>query len=330
MEFLRIITQNISDRSQGSRVIKEGDTAFIRILKDLGEGRYLASIGGNRMSVQSQKPLSCGQTFRATISFKDGKLVLDPSQFKTEEKTPLPSKENSAISFLQKNGFATEGVNLKIIEFLMQSGVSINKKKISRALKAAADFPGKEEEAAETGALLEEKGIEPVKENILRFMMQCSKNSEEKKDSQSSEKEEKQNKTKSTVCPLFDEDETEKKEGILTLSNHLKNTENDLHWITLPFEWNCHGSEWNGEIRVLINTSLKSTEKIKIKCSNLCKNYSFMLYFRDSKVSEVRFCTLPPLLTYQIPTEEKRLGELFCSGMNDDSVAVIYSTLAFD
>ncbi len=129
---------------------------------------------------------------------------------------------------------------------------------------------------------------------------------------------------------LFEDDKKERKDGILTLSNHIKNKENELHWITLPFEWNYHNTKWNGEIRVLINTILKSTEKIKIKCSNMCKKYSFMLYFKGSKVSEIRFCTLPPLLTSQISDEEKRLGEMFCSGMNDNSVAVIYSALAFD
>lgn len=330
MEFLRIITQNISDQAHGSQVVKDNTTAFVRILKDLGEGRYLASVGGNRMNVQSQKSLSCGQTFRATLNVKDGKLVLDPSQFETEEKEALPTKENSAISFLQKNGFATDGVNLKIIEFLMQSGVKISKDKISRNSKAAAEFPGKEEEAAETAALLEEKGIEPTKENILRFMMQCEKKSADSESENDEKDEDTRDDDEKPICPLFEKNGGENKDGILTLSNHLKNTENDLHWVTLPFEWDCRGSKWNGEIRVLINTSLKSTEKIKIKCSNKCKIYSFMLYFKDSKVTEVRFCTLPPLLTSQIPTEEKRLGELFCSGMNDDSVAVIYSTLAFD
>lgn len=327
MEFLRIITQNISNQAHGEKVLKDNTTALVRILKDLGEGRYLASVGGNRMNVHSQKPLFCGQTFRTTLNIKDGKLLLDPMQQEAEEIAQLPTKEGSAISFLEKNGFAAEGVNLKVIEFLMQSGVKINKEKISRNSRAASMFPGKEEEAAEIASMLEEKGIEPTRENILSFMMQCENSTEAEPHE---EKDKKEDAEKSTICPLFEDDKKERKDGILTLSNHVKNKENELHWITLPFEWNNNNTKWNGEIRVLINTILKSTEKIKIKCSNMCKKYSFMLYFKGSKVSEIRFCTLPPLLTSQISDEEKRLGEMFCSGMNDNSVAVIYSALAFD
>ena len=50
---------------------------------------------------------------------------------------------------------------------------------------------------------------------------------------------------------------------------------------------------------------------------------------KQSKVNEVRFCTLPPLLASDIQNEERRLGELFGSGMNQDcSVTVTYSPLA--
>lgn len=49
-----------------------------------------------------------------------------------------------------------------------------------------------------------------------------------------------------------------------------------------------------------------------------------------SKVKEVRFCTLPPLLPEQIKQEELRLGGFLNSGMNQDvPVSVTYSGSAF-
>lgn len=112
----------------------------------------------------------------------------------------------------------------------------------------------------------------------------------------------------------------------------------EKHWILLPYEWNFtkkdgKSAKSNGFIRLLLNKSLKTVEKISVNCEikNLPKkwtNYFFVLYLNSSKVKEVRFCTLPTLLTSQISFEEKRLGELFSSGMNsNDSVTVTYSPL---
>ena len=78
-----------------------------------------------------------------------------------------------------------------------------------------------------------------------------------------------------------------------------------------------------------MNPELKKTEKIQINCEMPCKKYFFVLYFEESKVKEVRFCSLPPILSSEIENEEKRLGELFCSGMNGNSVPVTYSDLAY-
>lgn len=112
----------------------------------------------------------------------------------------------------------------------------------------------------------------------------------------------------------------------------------EKHWILLPYEWNFtkkdgKSAKSNGFIRLLLNKSLKTVEKISVNCEikNSPKkwtNYFFVLYLNSSKVKEVRFCTLPTLLTSQISFEEKRLGELFSSGMNsNDSVTVTYSPL---
>lgn len=125
--------------------------------------------------------------------------------------------------------------------------------------------------------------------------------------------------------------------GLLSLFNQISE-KSEKHWILLPYEWNFtkkdgKSAKSNGFIRLLLNKSLKTVEKISVNCEikNSPKkwtNYFFVLYLNSSKVKEVRFCTLPTLLTSQISFEEKRLGELFSSGMNsNDSVTVTYSPL---
>ena len=68
---------------------------------------------------------------------------------------------------------------------------------------------------------------------------------------------------------------------------------------------------------------------MQINASFPLKKYFFVLKFKQSKVLEVRFCTLPSLLPSEIRSEELRLGGYFNSGMNQDNpVAVTYSALA--
>ena len=104
----------------------------------------------------------------------------------------------------------------------------------------------------------------------------------------------------------------------------------------MPYEWQYEKKDGeNGEIntakgviRVLLDTETQKIEKIALNCKTTLTNYFFVLYYTTSKVKEVRFCTLPPLLPSR--GEELRLGELLRSGMNlDSSVAVTYSTSAY-
>ncbi|MBP5695445.1 MAG: hypothetical protein J6X11_02230, partial [Treponema sp.] len=119
-----------------------------------------------------------------------------------------------------------------------------------------------------------------------------------------------------------------KKPGFLTYLNQVKG--NDNHWIFLPYEWKCGEKLFTGIIRILLNLSEKNTKKIEINFKNTVANYDFVLYFNESKVKEVRFCTLPPLLPSEVKTEELRLGGILSSGMNlKEPVAVTYSDSAF-
>ncbi|HBB14809.1 MAG TPA: hypothetical protein DCZ76_11150, partial [Treponema sp.] len=117
------------------------------------------------------------------------------------------------------------------------------------------------------------------------------------------------------------------KAGFLTYLNQVRGSDN--HWIFLPYEWKCGEKLFTGIIRILLNLSEKSTKKIEINFKNTVANYDFVLYFSGSKVKEVRFCTLPPLLPSEVKTEELRLGGILSSGMNlKEPVTVTYSDSA--
>ncbi|HAO30620.1 MAG TPA: hypothetical protein DCQ43_04635, partial [Treponema sp.] len=61
-----IQTQNISSQLQET-ALKTGDSVFVRVLQNKGNGSYLVSFAGNRFEVQSERSLEVGQSFPALL-----------------------------------------------------------------------------------------------------------------------------------------------------------------------------------------------------------------------------------------------------------------------
>lgn len=269
-------------------------------------------------------------------------------------------------SYLIAQGLVPNSATVNIMKFLQQSGFKTDVNLMKKAQIAASKFKGNEKRAAEVAILLLEDGIEPTEENIQKILSkgylysseeneaaggksgsenqsknqngnqsknqnnQSNKNDENSKSEgqfqyESSKNHDENKENISLLNSIYENiNECNKKSGMLTLINQLSS--DDHHWVILPYEWNCNERTANGVIRVLINLKNKNVKKILINCKTSLKNYYFVIYLTCSKVKEVRFCTLPPLL----PSEEMRLGELFSSGMNDNnSVTVAYSPTAF-
>ncbi|MFA6936868.1 MAG: hypothetical protein WCQ67_01405 [Treponema sp.] len=297
--------------------------------------------------------------------------ILKQSQVLMEDGSP----GSELSSYLIAQGLVPNAATVSIMKLLQQSGFKTDVNLMRKAQVAASKFKGNEKRAAEVAILLLEDGIEPTEENIQKILskgylysseeneMTDGKNgndnqSENKNDNQSKEQNKQNNENKKSegqfqyesnkktdkstenlnlLSNLYENaDCCNKKGGLLTLINQIASNEN--HWIILPFEWNNNEITCSGVIRVLININNKNIEKILINCKTSMKKYFFVIYFNGSKVKEVRFCTLPPLLPSAefssndsaVKKEEMRLGELFSSGMNyDDSVTVAYSPTAF-
>ncbi|MGN0728939.1 hypothetical protein [Treponema sp.] len=302
------------------RTLSPGDNVSVKVIKNLGNGNYTVLLRETRLNVKSEIPLSEGTFFKAVLELSaDSKILL-----KTAPAQGTDFFSSGLRNFLDSAGISADSVSMGIVSQMIQCGVKIDKAAIKKARAVSSMFPGKEKEAAEIAAMLIEKGIEPEKEVIERFMLQL--HPENWKD-QSREKQTPDNGAENFLEKIY-ESPPEKKAGILTLANHIKTRNgNSRHWITLPYIWQPGKNEARGIIRILTDTDRKITEKILINCELKWKKYFFVLYFNNSKVCEVRFCTLPPLLTSRIHSEEERLGELLCSGMNGDSVTVTYSAL---
>ncbi len=352
--------------------LKDGSFVAVNVLKNNGNGSYLISFAGSRFNVKSKVALEPGEKFLAKLSVQENKVFLTPqkslNQIEETENSNLLNKTQNAelVKILLEYGLVPDSITIKIMQFLQQGNFSLDKNLMQKARLIALNFPGNEKKAAEIAISLFEKGVNANVQIVKKFldsMFVSDKNPEDSpreqqdfsqaenssreqqnfsqaensaREQQDSQQKQKNQNLQILVKNLFGS-VPENSPGLLSLFNQISE-KSDKHWILLPYEWNFtrkngKSVKTSGFIRLLLNKSLKTVEKISVNCdvkksSKKWTNYFFVLYLNSSKVKEVRFCTLPALLTSQISFEERRLGELFSSGMNlDDSVTVTYSPL---
>ena len=321
-----------------SSTISTGGSVFVRVISDCGDGTYLVSAGGNRINVHSQNPLSVGQTFVATVGTDSaGTVTLSP----VAEKTMLQNQpQASTADFIYGQGIASGDLIYRVVQFMEQSGMKIDRSLMDRAVSIGKRFPGKEKLASEAAAILLSKGINPSDDDILALMALSigdygggknhgqNQGAEKDPDQNESQKNRKLQDGGDFLSRIYP-DGTGDGQGLLTYMNHVSGGRR--HWIFLPYEWKNRGMnlDASGTIRLLVDLESKSTEKILLNCKLNSTKFFFVVYCRESKGEEVRFFTLPPLLPSRIRDEELRLGGFLSSGMSlGNPVTVTYSDSA--
>lgn len=317
-----------------------GSVVSVKVLHDNGGGSYTVSFGGCRYSVKSNIPLKEGQVFKANVKFDGQKIILEqrgqtPQVLDVREELLLPdgTPGEQLSAYLTQFGLVPDKVTVSIMQFLQQNGLKFDFSLMQKARLLAMKFPGKEREAADAALLLMENGIS-ADEEILRHLMNVFDGQEEGYSSNRGDRPLPQNSGGSDKGdrPLDFTDylyanPLPEKQNLLAFVNHY--AKNNSHWIFLPYEYSIKNKKATGFLKILLNISEQKVEKMQINASFPLKKYFFVLKFKQSKVLEVRFCTLPSLLPSEIRSEELRLGGYFNSGMNQDNpVAVTYSALA--
>ena len=343
-----ILPQNLQNLRPGI-TLSEGSQVFVRVLSDSADGKALVSLMGNKVTVQSQEPLTQGQAFPAAVHLRgDGSIELtklsSPAPQATEFNGQMHGME-ALYALLASEGFVPDAISARIFQFMYQSGIKINSSIMQKARAIASRFPGKEEKAAEIAALLLEEGIDPSDSAIQALMdMFGGQHNPQNSKEQQNQQESGDNRGESELGfleKLYGRSIPDKA-GLLTYLNQVSRGRH--HWIFLPFEWDVPVQEKeenspqdtekasaDGMIRLLIDTEEHKLKKIQINCQTDVTNYFFVLYYNSiSNEKEVRFFTLPPLLPSAVKAEELRLGGFFSSGMSDNKpVTVTYSDSAY-
>lgn len=180
----RVYVQTASLSAMPNRhEIREGDVVSVRILSQTGQNSYIASFAGGRFSVTSERPLVPGAVFSASVSLKEGTLVLSPliadtpfsnehlvTTFSTALNPDGTLSDAELVRYFTSLNLLPDYITLSLFTAMQQLGMKFDEKIFTDARRIALSFPGREKEAAQVALLLEQKGIPMEKDAVAAIV----------------------------------------------------------------------------------------------------------------------------------------------------------------
>ena len=175
--------------------IREGDVVSVHIISQTGQNSYIASFAGGRFSVTSERPLVQGAVFSASVSIKDGTLVLSPliadapfsnehlvTTFSTALNPDGTLSDAELVRYFTSLNLPPDYITVSLFAAMQQLGMKFDERIFNDARRIALSFPRREKEAAEAALLLEQKGIRMEKTSVAAIV---GENEKSDKDSES-------------------------------------------------------------------------------------------------------------------------------------------------
>ena len=198
----RVYVQTVSPSGMSNRhELREGDVVSVRILSQTGQNSYIASFAGGRFSVTSERPLMQGAVFSASVSLKDGTLVLSPliadapfsnehlvTTFSTALNPDGTLSDAELVRYFTSLNLPSDYITLSLFAAMQSLGMKFDERIFNDARRIALSFPRREKEAAQAALLLEQKGIPMGKDAVAAIVGEnekSDKDSESHADSQS-------------------------------------------------------------------------------------------------------------------------------------------------
>lgn len=276
----------------------EGGSVFVRVIKNLGGGNYIVSLGGSRLSVRSETPLEENSSLLAKIKIFGEKIMLirqpvgNFAEVSAQKISANVSADGvlsgTAAAYLKGIGLTPDSLSVSMLSQMQELGLSFNIDFMNRIRLLAQKFKGREKRAAEIALALEQKGL-TADENIVLSLMdgedfQNAQNEMQKNrqnDFQSSSKEESETGDEKTASfeqiaigvfkeffvGLFNKTSYSKeiKYGTAALFNHFaackSKTDFIKAWIHLPFEFSFTNSGRDCDGRGCVNLLIKTDSK---------------------------------------------------------------------
>ena len=175
--------------------LREGDVVSVRILSQTGQNSYIASFTGGRFSVTSERAFAPGTVFSASVSLKDGTLVLSPliadapfsnehlvTTFSTALNPDGTLSDAELVRYFTSLNLPSDYITLSLFAAMQSLGMKFDERIFNDARRVALSFPRREKEAAQAALLLEQKGIRMEKTSVAAIV---GENEKSDKDSES-------------------------------------------------------------------------------------------------------------------------------------------------
>ena len=286
--------ENYQQNAPQTKQNPQAKEVFVRVLKNLGNNRYIVSFLGERTELRSKIPLQVGESFKARGFVQNGKPY-----FEIIDSKAVLEEITGDAKLLQSLGLANDSLSHLMIAFFKSFGIKINTEYLQKARFLAEAFGENKEKAAEIALFLLDKGLEPDIELISSFLsMFLLKNTDEKT------------------------------ENLFTATNHIQTSAD--HWLILPLEKEKAQNE-SGLLKILINKDLQITKKISISYIKNGQKIFFMLDYLYNKSHNkpkcVEFCFEPALDIKKQKAFQKELEVILGSFGN---LAIAYRQSLFE
>ena len=255
-------TSQLSRTSISRHPIKDGSQVLVRIISDKGGGRYEGSVAGVRVTINSKQPLAAGTTFTATITSKNGQILLTPNLNNqnniNQTDFQLAVLQNEQLSaFIQNLGLPADTLGFHLLQQMKQLGMKLDSDLLSKIYNLSVKFKGKEKRAAELVSILVKKGIDFSEEDLLALLQELDSDPDEQSDDKQSEVEEYK---------------------LLNKINSIKNT-----WQLLPYEIVSNdGPLAKGSLGFFIDEAA-SLKLLNVECNWLSNNHDYLFSLEYEK-----------------------------------------------
>ncbi len=255
-------TSQLSRTSISRHPIKDGSQVLVRIISDKGGGRYEGSVAGARVTINSKQPLAAGTTFTATITSKNGQILLTPNLNNqnniNQTDFQLAVLQNEQLSaFIQNLGLPADTLGFHLLQQMKQLGMKLDSDLLSKIYNLSVKFKGKEKRAAELVSILVKKGIDFSEEDLLALLQELDSDPDEQSDDKQSDSEEYK---------------------LLNKINSIKNT-----WQLLPYEIVSNGGPLaKGSLGFFIDEA-SSLKLLNVECNWLSNNHDYLFSLEYEK-----------------------------------------------
>lgn len=258
---ISLYTGQLSRLGIPKQTLRDGSQVLVRIIADKGGGRYEGSVAGARVSITSKQPLATGTTFIASISSKNGQILLTPNFGENniaQQTFELAVMQNEQLAaFIQSFGLHADEAGFHLMQQFKQLGMKMDSALLSKIYNLSVKFKGKEKRAAELLSILTKKGIDFSEEDLLALLEELDSNPDEQKDNQKSDSQQYK---------------------LLNKINSIKNT-----WQLLPYEiLSAMGPLAEGSLGFFIDEAA-NLKLLNLECKWLRNNHKYLFSLEYEK-----------------------------------------------